>query len=140
MKSKALVVLSAVAIMGISSAATAKGAGGGGGGKGGWSHGGMFGRGHGQFDHRQFDRRFRFVNRFNRNPFLLGGWGWGGDWGLGGYGDSGYGNTNVVVYPMAAPQFATGSIAAAPCHWNEDTFKVPSVFGGTQPVSVVSCR
>jgi hypothetical protein len=134
MQSKTLVVLSAVAILGVSSTAMAKGAGGGGG-KGGWSHGGISMRGH-----DQFRRRFHFINRFNKNPFLVGGLGWGWDWGLGGYGDSGYSSTNVVVYPLATPQFATGSIAATPCHWNEETFKVPSVFGGTQPVSVVSCR
>jgi len=134
MQSRALVVLSVVAILGAGSTAMAKG---GGGGKGGWSHGGMSMRGHGQFDHRfRFDSRF-LRNQFLRNQALLNGWGWG--WGLGGYGDSGYSNTNVVVYPVATPQFATGS-TAAPCHWNEDTFKVPSVFGGTQPVSVVSCR
>jgi hypothetical protein len=133
MQSKTLVVLSAVAILGVSSAAMAKG-GGGGGGKGGWSHGGM----HGQFDHRfRFDNRF-LRNQFLRNQALLNGWGWG--WGWGGYGDSGYSSTNVVVYPLATPQFATGSTIATPCSWNEETFKVPSVFGGTQPVSVVSCR
>jgi hypothetical protein len=137
MQSKTLIILIVATIMGVSSTAMAKG---GGGGKGGWSHGGMSMRGHGQFD-----RRFRFDNRFLRNQFLrnqalLNGWGWGWDWGLGGYGDSGYSNTNVVVYPVATPQFATGSIAATPCHWNEDTFKVPSVFGGDQSISVVSCR
>jgi hypothetical protein len=68
MQSK-LVVLCAVAILGLSSPAVAKG-GGGGGGKGGSSHGGM--HGHGHFDHGQF------RNRFLRNQFLFGGgWGWG---------------------------------------------------------------
>jgi hypothetical protein len=68
MQSK-LVVLCAVAILGLSSPAVAKG-GGGGGGKGCSSHGGM--HGHGHFDHGQF------RNRFLRNQFLFGGgWGWG---------------------------------------------------------------
>ena len=135
MPSKTLVVLMAVAIVGVSSTAMAKG-GGGGGGKGGSSHGGMAMHGHGHFDHRQFDHRFRFVNRFNRNLFLGG---WGSDWGLGGgYGDNGYGNTTVVAFPQATPQTVTGS--TSPCHWNEKVFKVPSSTGGTQPVSVVSCH
>jgi hypothetical protein len=134
MQSKTFIMLIVATIMGISSTAMAKG--GGGGGKGGWSHGGMRG---------QFDNRFRFNDRFLRNQFLrnqalLNGWGWGWGWGWGGYGDSGYSNTNVVVYPIATPQFATGSTTATPCSWNEDAFKVPSVFGGTQEVSVVSCR
>ena len=63
MQIKALVVLSAVAILGVSSTAMARGSGGG--------HG-MSMHGHGHFDHR-----FRFFNRFNRNPFLFGSsWGW----------------------------------------------------------------
>jgi opacity protein-like surface antigen len=123
MRSKILVVLIAVAVMGVSSAAMAKG-GGGKGGSGG--HVGHFGHAH--FDHR-----------FLRNQFLLGGWGW--DWGLG-YGDNGYGNTTVVAFPQATPQAAnvTGSIATGPCHWNADTFNVPSAAGGTRPVQVVGCR
>jgi hypothetical protein len=140
MCSKVLAVLSAVAVLGVSSTAMAKGGGGGGGGgKGGSSHGGMSMHGRGHFDHHHFDNRFRFVKHFNRNLFLLGGWGWGLG---GGYGDSGYGSTTVVAFPQAAPQAAnvTGSVAAGPCHWNEGTFKVPSSTGGSQPVSVVSCR
>ena len=58
MQIKALVVLSAVAILGVSSTAMARGSGGG--------HA-MSMHGHGHFDHR-----FRFFNRFNRNPFLFG--------------------------------------------------------------------
>jgi hypothetical protein len=124
MRSKILVVLIAVAVMGVSSTAMAKG----GGGKDG--SGGHVGHAH--FGHAHFDHRFR------RNQFLLGGWGW--DWGLGsGYGDNGYGNTTVVPFPQATPQ-TTGSIATGPCHWNADTFNVPSSGGGTRPVEVVSCR
>ena len=130
MRSKILVVLIAVAVIGVSSAAMAKGAGGGGGGGGGkgWSGGGHF-PGH-------FGNHFHF----RRNQAFLGGWGW--DWGLGGYGDSGYGNTTVVAFPQATPQAAsvTGSIATGPCHWNADTFNVPSAAGGTRPVQVVGCR
>jgi opacity protein-like surface antigen len=118
MRSKILVVLIAVAVMGVSSAAMAKGAGGGG--------MGMHGHGHGHMGHH---------HHFPNNPFLFGGW----DWGLGGYGDSGYGNTTVVAVPQAAPQ-TTGSIATGPCHWNTDTFNVPSSAGGTRPVQVVGCR
>jgi hypothetical protein len=135
MRSKILVVLIAVAMMGVGSAAMAR-SGGGGGGKGGMS---MHGQGH--FDHRQFDNRFRFVNRFNKNPLFLSGWGWG-DWGWGGYGDSGYGgNTTVVAFPQAIPQAAdvTGSVSG-PCNWNQQTFNVPSSAGGTRPVQVVSCH
>ena len=144
MRSKILVVLSAVAIMGVSSTAMARG------GMHGGMHGGMFMHGHGHFDHH-----FRFVNRFNRNLFNrfngnLGGWGSGGDWGWGGYGDNGSSNTTVVivpqarpvVFPQAKPQAAdvTGSIAPDPCHWNAESFNVPSSAGGTRPVEVVSCR
>jgi hypothetical protein len=90
----------------------------------------------GRFDHRQFGHAHSFNRRFPRNQFLLGGWGWG----LGPYGEDGYSNTNVVVYPQATPQFATGSIAASPCHWNSETFTVPASGGGNRPVEVVSCR
>ena len=128
MQIKALVVLSAVAILGVSSTAMARGSGGG--------HG-MSMHGHGHFDHR-----FRFFNRFNRNPFLFGsGWGW--DWGGGGYGNSGN-NTTVVVSQPPVSRFpvagATGSTGSGPCHWNSDTFTVLSSSGGTRPVEVVSCR
>jgi hypothetical protein len=124
MRCKILVVLIAVALMGVSSAAMAKGGGGKGGGSGG--HVGHFGHAH--FDHR-----------FLRNQAVLGGWGWGWD---SGYGDNGYGNTTVVTFPQATPQAAnvTGSIATGPCHWNADTFNVPSAAGGTRPVQVVGCR
>jgi hypothetical protein len=137
MQSKTLVVLSAVAILGASSTAIAKGAGGG----GGWLHGVSHGHGH-------FDHHVRFVNRFNRellNRGLLNnvngwGWGWGGDWGWGAYGNSGYGNTTVVSFPQATPVGVTGSIATGPCHWNTDNFTVPSSAGGTRSVQVVSCH
>jgi hypothetical protein len=121
MRSKILIVLISVALMGVSSAAMARG-GGGGGGKGG-SGVAHF---HGRFD-----------NHFLRNQAVLGGWGWGS-----GYGDNGYGNTTVVAFPQATPQAAgvTGSIATGPCHWNADTFNVPSAGGDNRPVQVVSCR
>jgi hypothetical protein len=119
MRSKIHVVLIAVAVMGISSAAMAKGAGGGG--------MGMLGHGHGHMGHH---------HHFRNNPFLFGGW----DWGLGSYGDSGYGNTTVVAVPQATPQAAevTGSIT--PCHLSAETFTVPSSAGGTRQVQVVACR
>ncbi len=131
MRSKiiAVLVVVAVAVMGVSSAAMAKG--GGGGGKGGWSHGEM--HGHGHFDHGQF------RNRFLRNRFLFGG-GWGSDWGLWPYDNSGGSNTTVVVFPQATPQAATGAVDAAPCNWKQQDFSVPSSAGGTRPVQVVSCR
>jgi hypothetical protein len=132
MRSKILVLFS-VAAMGLSSPAMA-------GGHGGISHGGMSMHGHGHFV-RHFDHRFRFFNRFNGNPFLFGG-GW--DWGLGGYGDNGN-NTTVIVsqppvsrFPVAGVTGATGG--ADPCHFNAETFTVPSSGGGTRPVQVVSCR
>jgi hypothetical protein len=121
MRSKSLVVLIAVAVMGVSWTAMAKGGGGGGGSMAMHSHG------HGHF-----------VHHSRRNPVFLGGWGWGWP-----YYDSGYGNNTVVVaYPQATPQAAnvTGSIAATPCHWNSETFTVPSSAGGNRPVEVVSCR
>ena len=133
MQTKTLIVLIAAATMGASSTAMAKGGGGGG--------MGMHGHGH-------FHNHFHFGNRFLRNQAVLGGWGWGGDWGWGGYGDNGNSNTTVIVFPQVRPQQAkpqaadvTGSIAAdPPCHWNTDTFTVPSSAGGTRPVEVVSCR
>jgi hypothetical protein len=131
MQSKTLVVLSAVAILGLGSTAMAKGGGGSAGGKGGSSHGGM--HGHGHFDHGQF------RHPFLRNQFLFGsGWGW--DWGSWPYDNSGGSNTTVVVFPQAVPQAATGSVDPAPCNWKQHDFSVPSPAGGTRPVQVVSCR
>jgi len=142
MRIKILVVLIAVAVMGVSSAAMA---GGGGGGKGGSAGGvkggsasGVKGGSVGQFGHAHFGRA-HFGHRFKGNPFLLGGWGLGG-WGWGPYDDGGYSNTNVVVYPQATPQMATGSVAATPCHWNAQPFDVPSSGGGNRPVQVVTCQ
>lgn len=129
MRTNTLVVLIAIAILGVSSAAMAKGSGGGGGGKGS-SGGGHVGHNH--FGHNHFDRRFL------RNRFFLNGWGW--DWGWALYDNSGYGNSTVVAFPLATPQVANGSVAATPCHWNAETFTVPSSTGGTGPVQVVSCR
>lgn len=127
MRTNTLVVLIAIAILGVSSAAMAKGSGGGGGGKGLGGH-----VGHNHFGHNHFDRRFL------RNRFFLNGWGW--DWGWAPYDNSGYGNSTVVAFPLATPQVANGSVAATPCHWNAETFTVPSSTGGTGPVQVVSCR
>jgi hypothetical protein len=127
MRTNTLVVLIAIAILGVSSAAMAKGSGSGGGGKGLGGH-----VGHNHFGHNHFDRRFL------RNRFFLNGWGW--DWGWALYDNSGYGNSTVVAFPLATPQVANGSVAAMPCHWNAETFTVPSSTGGTGPVQVVSCR
>jgi hypothetical protein len=126
MRSKTLIVLSAIAILGGSATAMAKGGGG--------MHGGMHGmHGHGHFDHR-FARRF-----FNRG--LFNSFGWGGDWGWGGYGNSGYGgNTTVVAFPQATPTGVTGSVATGPCNWKQQEFTVSSSAGGTRPVQVVSCH
>jgi len=134
MRTNTLVVLIAIAILGVSSAAMAKGSGGGGGGKGssGGGHVGHNHFGHNHFGHNHFDRRFL------RDRFFLNGWGW--DWSWAPCDNSGYGNTTVVAFPLATPQVANGSVAATPCHWNAETFTVPSSTGGTGPVQVVSCR
>ena len=78
----------------------------------------------------------RKLDRYGERGFG-GGWDWGWP-----YGEGGYSNTNVVVYPQAIPQTAgvTGSVATTPCHWNEESFTVPSSGGGTRPVQVASCR
>jgi hypothetical protein len=101
---------------------------------------GMGMHGHGHFVHH-FNHRFRFFNRFNGNPFLFdGGWGWGG------YGEGNGNNTAVVVSQPPVSRFpvagVTGSTGGGPCHWNTDTFTVPSSSsgGGNRPVEVVSCR
>ena len=125
MLNKSLVLLMAIAALGVSSAAMARG---GGGSSGGHSHhGGHFVSHHGG----------HFAHPFQRNQVLLGGWGWGGPYGEGGYSN----NTFVAAYPqpLSAAE-ATGSIARAPCHWNEDTFSVPSSAGGKRPITIVSCR
>ena len=131
-----IITLTAVVALGVSSAAFARGGG---------PHGGMAMHGHGHFGNRHFDNRFarnRFVrNLFLRNQAFLGGWGWGWDWGLGGYGDNGNGgNTTIITFPRAVPLVATGSTSSGPCHWNDNTFTVPSSAGGTRQVSVVSCQ
>ena len=136
MRTNTLFVLIAIAILGVSSAAMAHGSGGGGGGKGSFG-GGHFGRnhfGHNHFGHNHFDHRFL------RNRFLLNGWGWDWGWGSAPYDNSGYGNTTVVAFPQASPQVANSSVAATPCHWNAETFNVPSSAGEKRPVEVVSCR
>jgi hypothetical protein len=129
MRSKILVVLIAVALMGVSSAVMARSGGGGGGGGKGGSAGHV---GHAHFGHAHFDHRLQ------RN-LLLGGWGWGWP-----YGEGGYTNTTVEVSPQPVSRFpiadVTGSAAATPCHWNAETFTVPSSGGGNRPVQVVTCR
>ena len=135
MQSKTLVVLSAIAILGVIPTAMARGGGGGGGMA--MHSGGMVMHGH-FINHFNFRRNFVRNFRF-RNPLFLSGWGW--DWGLGGYGDSGdSGNTTVVVFPQAIPQAATGPVDPAPCKWNQREFAVPSSAGGTRSVQVVSCH
>ncbi len=131
MRSKTLAVLIVTAILGIGSSAMAKGGGGaaivgssasGLGSKGG-SPGDQFGHG-------------RFGNRFHKNQILLGGWGW--DWP---YGESGYTNNTVVVALRFPAADLTGSVGApTPCHWNSETFSVPSSSSGNRPVEVVSCQ
>ena len=79
MRSKILVVLIPVAMIGAGSTAIAKGAGAG---------GGSMGHGHGHMGHH-----------FQRNQAVLGGWGWGGP-----YGEGGYTNTTVVVSPRFPAQ------------------------------------
>jgi hypothetical protein len=130
MASKALrlaaVMIVAASQTAIGEAALARGGGGGGVSSGGHS-------GHMGHVNRPF-----LKNHFLRDRAVLGGWGWGWGWP---YGDEGYSNT-TVVFPQALPQAVnvTGTIAAAPCHWNEDTFSVPSSAGGNRPVQVVTCR
>ncbi len=123
MRSKILISLIAVTIMGGSSAAMAHGSGGvsSGGGKGGSS----MAHGH---------RGRHFGHRFLRNPVFFGdGWGWP-------YGEGGYTNTTVVIAPRFPAADLTGSVATTPCHWNAETFSVPSSAGGNRPVELVSCR
>jgi hypothetical protein len=128
MPSKALVALIALAMIGASPAAMARGGGssGGSGGKSVGSHSGHMSHFHHPFHHR-------FLN----NQAFFGGLGWGCC-----YDGSGYGNTTVVAFPQATPQSAdvTGAVRAASCHWTEDTFTVPASAGGTRPISVASCR
>jgi hypothetical protein len=130
MLNKTFITLTVVVAFGMSSAAIARG-GGGMSGSGHSGHGGFGGHFRHHFDH--------FGHRFQRNQVLLGGWGW--DWGWP-YGDTGYGNTTVVAFPQATPQAAnvTGSTSSGPCHWNQETFTVPSSAGGTRPIQVVSCQ
>jgi len=131
MLNKTLITLTVVAAFGMSSAAIARGGGGGMSGGGHSGHGDFGGHFSHHFDH--------FGHRFQRNQVLLGGWDWGWGWP---YGDTGYGNTTVVAFPQAVPQAAnvTGSTSSGPCHWNQETFTVPSSAGGTSPIQVVSCQ
>jgi hypothetical protein len=130
MQNKILVVLGAVAILGVGSTAMARGG----------AHG-MGMHGHGHFAHH-------FHNfRFGRNPLFLSGFGWA-DWGWGPFNNSGGGsNTTVVVFPQAIPQAAqaipqaahvTSSVDPSSCNWKQQEFTVPSSAGGTRPVQVVS--
>jgi|SRR5689334_9456902 hypothetical protein len=135
MRAHTVVVLITIAMLAVSSSAMAKGgSGGGGGGRAGSAVG------HGHFGgHFQNTRHFQNFQRFPRNQVFLGG-GWGWDWGYPGNG----GNTSVLVSQQNVPAFPaadiTGSVMAPPCHWNEETFNVPSSAGGKRPVQVVSCR
>jgi hypothetical protein len=122
MRTNTLVTLIAVALIGGSSIAMAKGGGGGG------------SMGHGGISHGHFGHHF---HRFLRNQVFFGdGWGWGPY--------SGDGANTTVFVQQSVPRFpvagATSSVAATPCHWNAETFTVPSSNGGTGPVQVVSCR
>jgi len=125
MRTNTLVALIAVALVGGSSIAMAKGGGSG-------SGGGMgMGMGHGHFGHH--------FHRFLRNQVFFGdGWGWG--WGP----YSGDAANTTVFVQQSVPRFPaanlTGSTPATPCHWNAETFTVPASKGGTGPVQVVSCR
>jgi hypothetical protein len=114
MPNKSLIVLMAIAALGVSSAAMARD-----------------GRGSGASHSRHGGH---FAHRFQRNQILLGGWGWGGPYDEGGYSS----NTIVAAYPQ--PVSAAHVVARATCHWNEDTFSVPSSAGGKQPITIVSCR
>jgi hypothetical protein len=127
MRTNTLVVLIAIAIVGVDSTAMAHGVGG----------GGKGGPGHGHFGHSQFSHRF-LNNRFVNNRLLFNGWGWGLGWGWP-YDSGGYNNTTVAVFPQAVPQ-VVGAGSLGPCRWNDDTFNVPSSLGGTRPVQVVSCH
>jgi hypothetical protein len=122
MRTNSLVVLIAIAVLGASSTAMAKGGG---------SGGGKSRMGHGHFGH------FNHFRNFPRNQAILGGWGWGWDWGPG-YG----GGTNVLVSQQSSPAFPAAAVTGSlpPCHWNNETFNVPSSAGGKRSVEVMSCR
>ena len=80
-----------------------------------------------------------FGHRLRRNPVFIAPYGWGWDWPYADYNgvpSAGSGNTTIVAYP---PPLSSGR-ASNDCHWNEDTFTVPSSAGGTRPVQVMSCR
>ncbi len=132
MRSKTFVVLIAAAILGVGSSAMAKGAIVG---SSASSLGSKVGSPGGQFGHSHFGHG-RFGNRFRKNQILLGGWGW--DWP---YGESEYTNNTVVVAPRFPAADLTGSVGApTPCHWNSETFSVPSSSAGNRRVEVVSCQ
>ena len=101
------------------------------GGSSGVSHGHVVGGSH--FPHGHFGHRLR------RNPVFIAPYGWGWDWPYADYNgvpSAGSGNTTIVAYP---PPLSSGR-ASNDCHWNEDTFTVPSSAGGTRPVQVMNCR
>jgi lipoprotein NlpI len=112
---KTLIVLIAVAMIGVTSTAIA-GGGGGGGGKGG-SGGGHFVHGiHGQFVHGQFGRGL-FRHHFQRNQFFyVFGDDWGWDWSP--YGEYGYDNTAAVASPHAASPRFPADVTGAHTYYN----------------------
>ncbi len=136
MPSKTLAVLIIIAIFGIGSNAMAKGGGGAAiMGSSASNLGSKGGSPRGRFGHSHFGHS-RIGNRFHQNQILLGGWGW--DWP---YGESGYTNNTVVVAPRFPAADLTGSVGSpTPCHWNSETFSVPSSSGGNRPVEVVNCQ
>lgn len=97
-----------------------------GGGSGGMSHGHFVGSGHLPHSH--------FGHRLRRRPVLIAPYGW--DWPYADYNDVPSANTTIVAYP---PPVSSGR-ATADCHWNAETFTVPSSAGGTRPIQVMSCR
>jgi hypothetical protein len=97
---------------------------------------GSSGMSHSHFVGSHF-RHGHFAHRLRRNPVLIVPYGWGWDWPYADYSDvPSAGNTTVVAYPPPVPSTrATGD-----CHWNDETFTVPTSAGGTRPIQVVTCR
>lgn len=100
-----------------------------------FARGGSSGVSHGHFVGSSHFSHGRFGHRFRRKPIFIAPYGW--DWPYADYEapSAGY-NTTIVAYP---PPLNSGR-AADNCHWDEETFTVPSSAGGTSPVKVMSCR